>query len=202
MYQTYTRKFATARKLGKHNGKLFLLLQSKEHTITTMVHRQVISLMALAFSICVLTSVAQIDNIPKSQVIGLGVALVLILVMCITGTDKGKGTEMYAKSRTSMARRKRRSRMGNKESFFGGRGSRLEAETMTMAQPSPIPPMGSSGKRENRYYREGTDIKNAMLLQKLFNFNSWAVIVAIMMLLRESLKNKRTRSNDININCI
>lgn len=145
-------------------------------------HKQVITLMALAFSICVLTSLAQVDNVSQAQVGGLGVALLLLFLMCM------KGSEMFARSHTPMARNgnMRRSRMNgsskrrqngmrnrarNKESFYGGMGTQMQ-ESMPVVQASPIPPMSAAGTRETRYYREGTDIKNAMMLQNLFNFTS------------------------------
>ncbi len=140
-------------------------------------HKQVITLVALAFSICVLTSLAQANNVSQAQVGGLGVAILLIFLMCM------KGSEMFANIRpgTRMLRegrqrgemygtgKRRNQAMQNKESFFDVLDKQ---ETMPIVQPQLIPPMDPAGTRENQYYREGADIKTAVMLQKLFNFNS------------------------------
>lgn len=181
-----TRNFVAV--LPKDATVSYFVIVKQSIRIQVMHHKQIITLMALAFSICILTSLAQTGSVSKTQVAGLGVALLLIFLVC------AKGSEMFARTKTNtrMLRRGRRShetfgsgkrrkegmrgghpsRKAKTESFYGGGGTQMQFETMTPVQAQPIPATGSSGSRELQYFREGTDIKNAMTLQRVFNFGA------------------------------
>lgn len=126
--------------------------------------------MAIAFSICVLTSISQANVASQSQVVGLGVALFVIFLLC------AKGFEMYSKQNRLLRGRGMREAMGRgrKGAFYGKRDTTMQDETMTLVQAQPIPPMGPTGKKQQTYFREGADIQNAMTLQNIFNFNTGA----------------------------